>query len=1211
MMQSAPGYLLDLRLYLEGIRVPVIGASVTASIGTGATANIDIIPHDTVDLILPRTIVHLFYLDHVQFKKSGRSTPSDGDYKLLFSGEVFSISQSKAGMGSRSVSLNCMDFSNVLDTSYIYSMNYSAGDDQNSSILANSSRFLATLDSEFDNIINSPSEMLRQLSQVGPSSSASPVSTSVLGGLLAIMERLLGVQGRTYGVNQWTTIHERQVRLLESLVADSGDTAAKIFEAAQFSDWLRNKIGSEGNVISFRRVVDILLNYIMYSMVPNPVAKYVPGTSLTKPTYPNRDVPEFSIPLAEASEDFTFEQLSRKPGVDLNLKEEFRQELIPFLAQVDATLRTGVLRGGPAEIYITKAYREAKAGSVARYAHELGLAIDIRFRYLDQQKVAAAGIISGLDAPALGLVEMPYKAGPLGTPLQRVDAGPSWYLKLRHAIYRLSLKSLFSVPTDLTTLKDSIIRQSDIFSDIYSNNLRNLESDIIVAKDWVAFGSILVKAKTASLDVLLNIGHGRTEVDPLFDTILGIGNDPVHVQSANLKGVNPTTVEDVRLDSGPTSPRERLHSFVIRPDVWFVSPPRSNVMFPDMIQSFSAQREMMRETSRLSLAVGFEFAETAASTSNTIFAPQLNGQVSLGSQGLNSANQIIVYDHEKFSGVVPKFERMLDTMFYINKEGSVETDTLGELATYAPKVAHFHLLNERYQARQASVALAFSPHIICGFPGVVVDAVITSEEAGNPDFRLNRSFKLGMVASVTHSISQAGAQTQVRMTHVRSHRAGDKTDDLFANIIGREGTLEIQDPTRADQQVSGEGVFLPMGQKRTIGESNKDFEFGWSAIAATFNCGTIEDLIYKCQLYRIAYDVSAKLVIDPSTLSAPGDSFNAADYSQTLLVAFKQTRHRGKDLTSGTWTGTPTLAWIRTSMSIEESSPDGTPIDSDKTEISIGTTPPAEFNLGPLDSDTDFALTRFYFDTGQFVISYIPILLPGTQFEADMGTASTGNESKILPVEESIRPIWMSDAYGAARITNEIYDPFFGTRAIVDDVRNTKYTVNSVEEAVDQLCVTYAKQVARVDTTRSAEVAPDPLEWIYEYTRRDVATYPEILGSKQVRYDTTKQSVVRLDPPPPEPLPEDAKYYGGFHSNAVNFGRRDYGSSLEFLDILGAGLRHLGHSGGEDPFTIDKQEGARLDPRAERAKRVLNYVSAIDGPAALGVTSITGIGKRG
>ena len=69
MTQASPGFLLHLRLFLEGIEIPVISAGVTATIGSGATATIDIVPDDTLDQILPRTTVHLFYLDCLRFRR--------------------------------------------------------------------------------------------------------------------------------------------------------------------------------------------------------------------------------------------------------------------------------------------------------------------------------------------------------------------------------------------------------------------------------------------------------------------------------------------------------------------------------------------------------------------------------------------------------------------------------------------------------------------------------------------------------------------------------------------------------------------------------------------------------------------------------------------------------------------------------------------------------------------------------------------------------------------------------------------------------------------------------------------------------------------------------------------------------------------------------------------------------------------------------------
>ena len=115
---------LDLRLFMEGIEVPVIGAGVSMNIGSAATANVQIVPDESLTTILPRTVVHLFYLDSEDFHSSTNATPQDHHYKLMFSGEVFSLSIGKAGAGNRVATLNCLDFSNVWDTSYSYILRY-------------------------------------------------------------------------------------------------------------------------------------------------------------------------------------------------------------------------------------------------------------------------------------------------------------------------------------------------------------------------------------------------------------------------------------------------------------------------------------------------------------------------------------------------------------------------------------------------------------------------------------------------------------------------------------------------------------------------------------------------------------------------------------------------------------------------------------------------------------------------------------------------------------------------------------------------------------------------------------------------------------------------------------------------------------------------------------------------------------------------------
>lgn len=1199
MSQAAPGFLLHLRLFLEGIEVPVISASVNAAIGSGATATVEIIPDDTVDQILPRTTVHIFYLDSFAYSQSGASEPKSTHYKLMFAGEVFSVSSQKAGMGSRSVNLNCMDFSNCLDTNYVYQFQPSGGDTTSNSIVRNTSRFLTTLDSTLDSIISSPSAVIQQLTNQSPiTPGLSGGQTTLLGGLFAILEKLLGVQGNSYGTNGWTTVQERRARFIESIVSDSGETAANVYKANEFSGWLNGRIAQEGQVIAFRRLVDIICEFIFYQIVPNPVAKYVRGNSTKFPGYPNRDVPVVATaPVAGDNTGFS-RFAGRSSGTSVEkLQAGFASDVLGLLTAVNGELANKRLVSGlSARIRINRGWVETNPTN-EKSLHLQGLAVDVRFEYTDP---IASQIASD---PGMGGVHMPNfrharkgKSSPIANP-------SSWYHRLFTAVVEKSIP----IRTPIGVVKETILTDAPLFARYWQSSREKLEKDIVVAKDWLSFAGIMRRlAGPYGLQVMAKMAS--SVFDPFLEGILGIGDDPVHIQYPSGRNIAstapPTPIEKLSEDpeaASVSSPRERLHSFVFRPEVWFVAPPKSNVIFPDALQSFSTQREMMRETTRLQLDVAPDLAANSAVNTTAFFAPQIVGQESLTGSGFTDASKILIYDHEKYSGVVPKFERMLDTMFYMEQEpgaaGSTTGEQRGEIEEFASIVAHFHLLSQRFQARSASVSMAFSPHIICGFPAVVMDTVITADEIKNKELSLNRSFKLGMVQSVSHSLSQGGGQTQVRLSHVRSHRTGDKTDDLFTKGVNSDGkvTLGVQDAENLGLS-AGIQTFGCIAFKGW-GDFQADSEYGFKAIAAVFGFSSIEELILQAPEYR----VTSTSPVDWRTIT---DGPMSADATETgVTVGFSETSLRGKVVRGGTWSGSPITVYIQVI---------GDPRRLDSPSVASGILINADVNPPHYVTDDQSyeqspSITRFI--TSKVAVvplaaeeeSIIPLILPGSVFTPEIGGSTTG--ALPLPVEESIRPRWISDDYSSTNITDKIYRPLFGTKSITDGIPGGSYSVTSVEEAVDSLASIYSKEVV----SSGQDLLPTPLLWIYEYTHRDVATMPEILGTKA--YDDVARKSVEIDP-----NNEKIKYLGGFHSNAVNFGSDRYGKELAFLDIKGAGLTHGGtSSGNEEPFSLEGSEGDRMDPRAERAKRVLQYKKAIRGTEALrgGATTSAGIGKRG
>jgi hypothetical protein len=97
---------ISLALYLEGIRVPVLSAMVTAAINQPASADIRIPAVPPAAKLKPRTLVHLFFNDFTTNEEN-----SGDQFKLMFEGELVSWSFSKEP-DSRNIVLKCSDFTN-------------------------------------------------------------------------------------------------------------------------------------------------------------------------------------------------------------------------------------------------------------------------------------------------------------------------------------------------------------------------------------------------------------------------------------------------------------------------------------------------------------------------------------------------------------------------------------------------------------------------------------------------------------------------------------------------------------------------------------------------------------------------------------------------------------------------------------------------------------------------------------------------------------------------------------------------------------------------------------------------------------------------------------------------------------------------------------------------------------------------------------------
>jgi hypothetical protein len=315
---------LGLRLFLEGIEVPVISAQVNIAPDQPATAAIQIIPTDMALALLPRTLVHLFYLDRSDIgilsstsisqstAKSGstewvRDNPEDArgnaldtDYKIFFAGEVLGYTYSKTP-DSRQIILQCMDLSSYWDTCYQFFSDYSVN---GNGLTDKVHQFVGAGSGNFDNVASGTQWVIARLLNTSPRSKKYQQCQGLLGGLIHVLECVGGIRDGIpgsgapngyNGVNDFFSIAELRYNLIGMIGAIAEDTTSKrIFDHHAFIQWMRNGMTSLGSLISFRDIVTHINKYIFHNIYPNPCAFYVPEGEGSATVSVKVDMPQFT-----------------------------------------------------------------------------------------------------------------------------------------------------------------------------------------------------------------------------------------------------------------------------------------------------------------------------------------------------------------------------------------------------------------------------------------------------------------------------------------------------------------------------------------------------------------------------------------------------------------------------------------------------------------------------------------------------------------------------------------------------------------------------------------------------------------------------------------------------------------------------------------------------------------------------------------------------
>jgi len=643
-------------------------------------------------------------------------------------------------------------------------------------------------------------------------------------------------------------------------------------------------------------------------------------------------------------------------------------------------------------------------------------------------------------------------------------------------------------------------------------------------------------------------------------------------------------VKKVRLD--------KLNTFIFRPECYFVSPPRCNVIFPEHETQFSYDRNYLQEITRLRLQSGMMFVGNDKLLAEYAYAPALKDIQAYAKEKGNSSSLRTLLPWEQYTGIQPKFEYVNEVNYIANKkQRELQKNVVGQAVSFKQKAANFNFFKHRFGARTINVSSKFNPFLVCGFPALVIDKpfiidnetladlIVANQGKGTPTDlilgdkteneivgNINFIIKnvpaptqfMGMIQSITHSLdSSSGGSTIVTLSHARTHKI---TEDDFLISLQQQKSKELETYPN----------FTILDAKTLIEQGNQGM---------------------------------LKFLID----ATPQDATPKQNKPTTKIAKRPALKVDGLALTP------PDFSTKKATGDLE-------------TELEVGTTTDGKTYLSP----TKFGKLKPGSKPGPLggIIKYIEVIdgtlirVPKSGTDIVKATADDGStdpiawtsimivedvtskRTKLLPIEEILRPGWFSPHYSNLYIGDKIYNPYFGTGAITDQIvfsspnglsiqgvgaeRDAVLKVlqgtadeTSLVDKVSRLSQTHLFDIPDVETAvnilayQYGEIRRQGLDvhkFINDYTYRPIATLVDIFGTQDLEYEQDGNKLKLKTGTP------------GFHSTSI----APFGNLLGLVDNPDIELpRSNENKSSRVPRYIDK--------RPDRRKQVENYAGKLRG----------------
>jgi hypothetical protein len=296
---------IKIRLFVEGVEIPCISASVQAAPNSPVMCSLQILPLAEATRFAPRSLVHLFFVDEFDTtvpnlrttntdkspgptvyeqvrERQGREPNlefADSDlndfrlqkYKLMFVGEIMGFSWTKTPR-NRAVVLQCADLSNYWDYAYQHNNTDLFGPGYKAMFSGGSTNL-------FTDFLSSPGEIMSKILQTP--SARYPGLKGLLGGIVHMLEAMGGsyyYDKKFAGQNIFFSIAELRLHLTQMITAFEKDPTSSRLMGGGWDPLFGRSLGNLGDQASFRTCVSKLQSFIFHETYGQPCPRFVPGT---------------------------------------------------------------------------------------------------------------------------------------------------------------------------------------------------------------------------------------------------------------------------------------------------------------------------------------------------------------------------------------------------------------------------------------------------------------------------------------------------------------------------------------------------------------------------------------------------------------------------------------------------------------------------------------------------------------------------------------------------------------------------------------------------------------------------------------------------------------------------------------------------------------------------------------------------------------------